>query len=515
MGYQLDEGRASVSWEPNPGPQTDFLQTSAFECLYGGSRGGGKTMAVIADMCRQAAPEGILPRVFELHPGIALKDAMTLARKAARTYRAIVFRRTLPELEDFIERAKLWVPQWFPDVRWQEQKKRFVFPSGAIIRFAYLRHKSDWRNYIGHEYQYMAFEELTNFQEEAYVNVIPSCRTSNPYLTCYVRATTNPGGPGHSWVRARFVDAAPWGEVYYDENGLSMQFIPAKVADNPKLIEADPLYVKRLMALPERERRAMLEGDWDAWEGAVFREFSRSLHVISWDQFAKEAGMPKGSKRIPAHWPLFMSFDWGYGAPFSIGWWTVDPHGRLFRVFEWYGCERKADGSPVPNKGLRITDQAIAKGILEREEAWGIQGRVEYRVADPAMFNPRRLGGDIEGPPLSEVYATLGIPLIKGDNNRIAGKQQLHRRLELFQVDAERESPGLFILDTCKDWIRTVPGLPADEHNPEDVDTDAEDHMFDETKYGLMSRMWAPEEPKPEPRWLTKQQGDDRRGWKG
>lgn len=495
-----------VAWKPNKGPQTRFLASPAFIVLYGGARGGGKSEALLADVCRQVDPRAIAPRVRQLHPELDEAEVMRRARRSARRYRAVIFRRTYKELEDLMDRAKEKIPQWFPGAKWDETKKLFRFPSGAIVRFRYLRHKNDWRQYRGWEITYLGYEEATHFDEDAFTKVLPSCRTSDPYLVKYVRLTTNPGGVGHAWIRAKFVDAAPWGQIYW-RDGLSWQFIPARVYDNPALLDADPDYVRILESLPEAERRAMLEGDWDAFEGQFFA-FNRAYHIVTWAQLAAEAGMPlkpDGTCDIPEHWPIFMSMDWGYGAPFSIGWWTVDQHGRAFRLREWYGCKRDRHGNPMPNEGLRMTDEAIARGILDREARWEwtqldaagrpLRSRVKMRVADPAMFNRRAISATIQGPPLSEEYARHGVALLAGDNSRVPGWQQLHQRLQLFQLDADRESAAILILEECKDWIRTVPSLPRDEKDIEDVDSDAEDHAADETRYFLMARPWTPKAP--------------------
>lgn len=486
-------------WSPHP-VQAEFLSTDVDELLFGGARGGGKTDAMLVDACTQADPHVIYRRILDECPGMPTMEAWSEAKLACSGYAAIFLRRTLPELEQLIDESKRKIPVWFPGSRWNEQKKRWKFPGGGTLVFRYLKSRDDWRHYQGHSYQWIGFEELTHFEDpQQYLALHASCRTKSRWLRCYVRATTNPGGPGHHWVKARLIDAAPPRSVVWEETKsgrkLSRMFIPALVTDNLTLMSNDPEYVARLEQLPEHERRAMLLGDWDAYEGMTFPDFLRARHVLSLGQFARMHGLPFGADGfplIPDHWPIGMSMDWGYGSPFSIGWWTTDEWGRTYRLREFYGVKRKGGGAPVPNEGIRQPDPVIAARILALEQRWGWRGRVKLRVADPNMFGRRAIAHDLQGPPIAETYIRAGVPLIKGDNNRIFGKQQFHARLRLHEFGSGFESPAIYILDTCVDWLRTVPSLPPDPDNPNDVLKEgAEDHAWDETRYWLMSRPWA------------------------
>jgi len=506
-------------WKPNPGPQTELLQSPAFEIFYGGARGGGKTDGMLADACAQASPQVIALRVQQMNPDWSHNEIMKAAEQAASRYKAIFFRRTLPELNDLIERAKERIPKWFPGAKYRVQEKIMTFPSGAQMLFRYLKKPDDWRQYQGHEYTWVGFEELVNFPDDKlYMTLFGACRTSNPFLKCYMRSSGNPWGPGLNWVKNRFVDIGPAKKIHKftttdpfskRDVTLTRQFIPAAVKDNPVLMESDPQYVARLMTLPEREQRAMLHGDWDAAAGMVFGDFDRDTHVISWKDFQELTEDEYG--KVPEEWPVYMSFDWGWGRPFSVGWWAIDPYNRAFRIYEWYGATRNAEGRVNPNEGLRLRDEEIAFGIMQREEQWGIQNQIALRVADPSgsVFNERVAAGtDQRGPSCADIFAEHGIYLERGDNNRIAGKMQLHHRLAEHEVADDVVSPMLYILETCTEWLRTVPSLPANPRNPDDIDTDAEDHSYDETRYFLMCRPVGTEDiVDTRPRWLVESEG--------
>lgn len=491
-----------LRWVPHP-VQEEFLESSVFEILMGGARGGGKTSVMLADACAQASPEIVRQHIETKDPEMLPGDAMQAAFVACQQYAAIFFRRTLPELEQLIDESRFWIPLWFPGAKYNEQKKRWRFPAGGTLVFRYLKNANDWRHYQGHSYQWIGFEELTHFENpDQYLMMFACARSKNPWLTCYVRATTNPGGPGHHWVKARFIDAAPPRTLIEEVNEKTKNvrqrlFIPALVTDNLTLMANDPDYIERLESLSEHEKKAMRYGDWDAFDGMSFPDFMRGRHVITWAEFAKMAGAAHGM--IPDHWPMGMSFDWGYNKPFSAAWWTTDTWGRTYRLKELYGCKRGPDGASKPDIGLKISDAVVCERLLALEKKWGWKGRIKIRVADPNMFSPRGVGHDLKGPPLAEVYQRNGIAFIKGDNRRVAGKAQFHARLRLQEFSENFESPAIYVLNTCTDWLRTVPSLPPDPKKPEDVlEEGAEDHTWDETRYWLMSRLWIAPKPKNE-----------------
>ena len=292
-------------------------------------------------------------------------------------------------------------------------------------------------------------------------------------IKCQFRATCNPGGPGHGWVKDWVINLGP-NKPFHDPNtGLTRVFIPAKLTDNPALLKNDPGYINRLKSSGSPELvRAWLEGDWDVVEGAFFPEFSKQRHVIS------------PHLRIPSTWTRFRSMDWGSAKPFSVGWWAVvqddQPHegkilprNSIIRYREWYG-------SKAPNEGLRLPAETVAKGIRTRE-----QGEfVSYGVLDPAAF------AVISGPSIGETLSKYGVYFRRADNSRrsipkkMGGWDQLRARL----IGNEDGQPMIFFFDNCHAILRTLPMMQHSEIDPEDLDTEAEDHAVDEVRYACMSR---------------------------
>jgi hypothetical protein len=301
-----------------------------------------------------------------------------------------------------------------------------------------------------------------------------------------MRLTGNPGGPGHNWVKARYINPNPRGYQVITEREtlmidgvtkeieLSRVFIPSKLTDNRMLLESDPTYVLRLrQSGSEALVKAWLEGNWDIVDGAFFDEWDEFKHVLRTEEWIKQ--IPRTAKR-------FRAFDWGSAKPFSVGWYAVSdgtwglPHGALLKYDEWYGAKG-------PNIGLKMTADAVATGILNWEKKHGIPVRTGF--ADPAIFI---MNG---GPSIGETMAKFGVPWGRADNKRLAGAEQVRQRLV-----GQDGRPMLYFLDCCEDSIRTIPVLQHDETNPEDVDTTAEDHAYDEVRYACMSRPYV---AKPQP----------------
>ncbi len=441
-----------LSWRPQPGPQTRFVATPVFEVIYGGARGGGKTDATLGD--------------FLLHQRRFKAHAVGL-----------FVRRTRVALESTIERAKVLYAG--SGAVWREQKSRFVWPSGARLSFRYLDRDEDAQAYQGHAYTRVYVEELTQFVSPGPVDKLKATLRSAAGVPCGFRATCNPGGPGHNWVKARYIDTGPW-KVTANADGLAQVFIPARVADNPALLESDPDYVARLrQSGSEALVRAWLEGDWDLVEGAFFDKWSCANIVAP---FA-----------IPDFWHRFFSFDWGYGAPFAVQWWTIAsdptpaggrliPRGAMVLYREWYGSTGR------PNEGLRLTAEAVADGILERQRGETIR----YGVADPSIFNQDG------GPSIGERLRRKNLRVIPADNTRVGragaagGWDQLRAR-----ITGEDGKPMLYVFDTCRGIIRTLPVLQHDPDRMEDLDTNGEDHAADAARYACMSRPMTAKPPLP------------------
>lgn len=443
-----------------------------YECLYGGAAGGGKSDALLAEALRQVH----IPH-----------------------YRAIIFRRTIPQLSELIDRSNEIYPKCFPKCKYNKSAKLWTFPSGAKIYFGSMQHESDKLNYQGKRYDFIAFDELTHFTWTQYSYMFSRNRPSGPGTRVYIRASTNPGGVGHGWVKERFITAAdPMTPIeteieVFEPDGSSKilkrkrVFIPSSVFDNKKLLENDPNYIANLAMLPDAERNALLYGDWDSFSGQVFCEFKDNpegymsgidTHVI--EPF-----------EIPSSWQRYISFDFGYSHPFSVGFWAVSPKGKLYRYHEIYGCVPNS-----PNTGVKLPPDAIAKKIKEymdfERKKLGMPDLYYRAVADPAIWDDR-YGSDASP---QKIMQKFGIYFEKGNHDRLSGKIQIHYRL---QFD-ENGIPGMYIFKNCKDFIRTIPNLVYDDHNVEDINTDGEDHIYDETRYFLMMNPISPKEIPKKPK---------------
>ncbi|HLI67558.1 MAG TPA: terminase family protein [Caulobacteraceae bacterium] len=454
----------SIAWTPQPGPQQAFVNSEVFEVVYGGARGGGKTDASLGD--------------FALH-----------AQRYGADAKGLFVRRTRVALEPTIARARqLYLPA---GVAWRAQQSQFRWPSGAVLYFRYLDQDADADAYQGHDYTRVYVEELTQFPNPSPVDKLKATLRSAAGAPCGFRATCNPGGPGHTWVKARYIDPGPWTvieEVFespFDSQQITLSrlFIPARLTDNPRLLQNDPLYVAKLQQSGSAQLvRAWLEGDWGIVEGAFFDNWSAARNVVR-------------PFEIPPDWTRFRSLDWGSARPFSVGWWAVVgdatqvggvrlARGALVRYREWYGR------GPKPNEGLKMTAEAVARGVLARDAG----ERIAYGVADPSIF------ASDGGPSLAERMYREGLAWRRADNARVArggamgGWDQMRAR-----IGGDEAGPGLVVFSTCLDFIRTVPVLQHDADRPEDVDTDAEDHAADEARYACMSRPYAAASPSVEP----------------
>lgn len=435
-----------VIFEPNPGPQTEFLASTEQEVLYGGSAGGGKSYSLVADPVR-----------YLNNPNA----------------RMLLVRRSTEELRELISVSKQLYPKAIPGIKFMERDKTWVAPSGATLWMSYLDRDDDVMRYQGQAFNWIGFDELTQWPTPYPWNYMRSrLRTTKASgLPLYMRATSNPGGPGHQWVKKTFIDPntpnkAFWatdadsGEIICWPKGHSKEgqplfrrrFIPATLFDNPYLAE-DGMYEDNLLSLPEHQRRQLLEGDWDINEGAAFPEFNRRIHVIE-------------PYDIPNSWAKFRACDYGYGSHTGVVWIAVTPAEQLVVYREMYVS--------------KVTATDLADMILEAEDG----EKIRYGVLDSSLWHNR---GDT-GPSLAEQMIMKGCrwrPSDRSKGSRVSGKNELHRRL---QVDEFTEEPRLVFFNSCTNVISQLPSIPLDKNNPEDVDTKAEDHLYDALRYGIMSR---------------------------
>jgi len=414
----------NVIFRPNDGPQTDFLAASETDVLYGGAAGGGKSYAMLVDPLRYA------------HRG---------------AHRALILRRSMPELRELIDKSRELYPKAFPGCKYKEVEKLWNFPSGAKIEFGFLERDADVYRYQGQAYSWIGFDEITHQATEFSWNYLASrLRTTDPEIIPYMRCTANPGGVGAHWVKKRYIDPAPPNESFKGSDGLIRKFIPARLDDNPYLAR-DGRYEQMLKALPPTQRRQLLEGDWEVAEGAAFTEFDRNIHII--DPF-----------EIPIHWDRIKGIDYGYASESACVWGAIDRDDNTLIIYR-----------ELYRKGLLATDLAQLIAEMELNDPMSVPG-----VLDTACWN--RTGQT--GPTVGETLVKAGHKLRRADKNRVAGKIQIHEYLKVQQSGR----PKLQIFNTCPNLIRELQSIPLDKSNPEDVDTHAPDHAYDALRYLIMSR---------------------------
>ena len=418
------ELKENVIFSPNEGPQTDFLAAGETDVLYGGAAGGGKSYAMLVDPLR-------------------------FAHRAA--HRALILRRSMPELRELIDKSRELYPKAFPGCKYREVEKLWNFPSGAKVEFGFLERDADVYRYQGQAYSWIGFDEITHLPTEFSWNYLASrLRTTDSEITPYMRCTANPGGSGAQWVKKRYISPSPPNESFMGDDGITRKFIPARLNDNPYLAQ-DGRYEQMLKSLPPTQRKQLLEGNWEIAEGAAFTEFDRHLHVV--EPF-----------EIPLHWERVKGLDYGYASESACVWAAVDPSdGTLIVYRELY------------RKGLLATELAEMLTNMELSDPTSVRG-----VLDTACWS--RTG--TTGPTVAETLIQAGHKLRPADKNRVAGKIQIHEHLKV----QSSGRPRMQILNTCPNLIRELQSIPLDKNNPEDVDTHASDHAYDALRYLIMSR---------------------------
>jgi len=378
-----------------------------------------------------------------------LVDPLRYAHRAA--HRALILRRSMPELRELIDKSRELYPKAFPGCKYKEVEKLWNFPSGAKIEFGFLERDADVYRYQGQAYSWIGFDEITHQATEFSWNYLASrLRTTDPEIIPYMRCTANPGGVGAHWVKKRYIDPSPPNESFQGSDGLIRKFIPARLDDNPYLA-GDGRYEQMLKALPPTQRRQLLEGDWDVAEGAAFTEFDRNIHIIE-------------PYEIPINWERIKGIDYGYASESACVWGAIDRDDNTLIIYR-----------ELYRKGLLATDLAYVISEMELNDPMSVPG-----VLDTACWN--RTGQT--GPTVGETLVKAGHKLRRADKNRIAGKIQIHEYLKVQQSGR----PKLQIFNTCPNLIRELQSIPLDKSNPEDVDTHAPDHAYDALRYLIMSR---------------------------
>ncbi len=458
---------SNVIWNPQP-RQKAFLERSEYEVLYGGAAGGGKSDALLMDVIRQ---------IKTPH------------------YKAIIFRKTYPQLAELIDRSQGLYPQIYPGCVYNSTAHCWTFPSKAKVYFGSMPHESSKHQYAGRQFDVIAFDETTHFLHSEYMFMMSRNRPAGPGTDCYMRGATNPGSVGHNWVKQRFkIDETPPMTTIWDclevkdSNGKVQKmwrdrvFVPATVFDNQELLKNNPSYVASLAMMPQAQRDALLYGSWNSFEGQVFTEFSDDPNHYedrTWTHVIENF-------RIPSYWKVIRVMDWGYSKPFAVYWMAIDEEQRKYIIREYYGT------NGTPNVGLKMNPAEVAAKICEIEaEDDNLKHRKILGVADPAVF------ACDDGQSIAEMMekSPFFLNWNPGDHPRIPGKMQWHYHLGF----DENGIPMIYIFRTCRNLIRTLPSLVYDESNVEDVDSDTEDHAYDAIRYGLMwSRISARQNVKKE-----------------
>ena len=451
-----------MAWAPQEVSQVAFLGCPIYECLLEGPRGGGKTAVLIMDWYQ--------------HVG----------QGYGSEWRGILFRRSYPELQDVIEKTLSLFAVLCPSAKYNRSEHYWTMPQGEKLFLRHFEKPDHYWNFHGHSYTWIGWEELCLWpNDECLTSMMSTSRSSVVGIPIKVRATTNPYGVGHNWVKARYrlpiTSETQVGPVDGDRVAIH-----SHLAENKVLLHADPNYIKRIISAARNaaEEAAWVHGDWDIVAGGMFDDiWDKDVH------FVQAIPLPL----IPKLWRIDRSYDHGQSKPFSVGWWATsngEPFtfmgrqygtvpGDLYRVAEWYGCTGK------PDEGLRMLSSDIGRGIAEREERWGISGRVFIGPADSSIFDPFEPGKTVAGE-----MRRSGIIWESADKSPGSRKQgwQLLREMLAAAKTLPREEPGLFVFNTCFDFKRTFPVLPRSPKDLDDVDTEAEDHIGDECRYRVRRR---------------------------
>jgi hypothetical protein len=458
---------ATPAWMPLPGSQYDFLESPAFETLYEGTRGPGKTMTLLMDF------------------------ASDVGKGYGKAWRGILFRRTYGDLDDVVRKVEEVYPKVFPGFMFKKSKADYacVWPDGEQLLLRHMLDENDYEGYHGHEYPWIAFEELTQWDnDKAYKLMFSCCRPTAPGVPCRIRATTNPYGVGHSWVKKRFKLPHFRSKIIHNPGEVQRVAIRGHLSENFLLLHTAPNYPQQIMqaATNPAQAAAWIEGSWDVNAGGMFDDL--------WD--AKYHVLPDfPAKLIPRSWRITRAYDHGQSHPFAVGWWLEssgepikwkgEEYGRirgdLILFNEWYGTTGEEQ------TGVRMEAGNIAQGILDREDDMGLKGRVLPGPADTEIWSKDSRGTGRA--PIDDMM-DKGVYWERADKtpgSRKRGWQMIRSRLTQAKPgrDGTREKPGLFVAERCKWWLTYVPTMPRDKADPDDVPEKYEDHLGDMTRYRL------------------------------
>ena len=504
---------SKIAWQPLPGSQSLAVSCPYNRILYHGTRGPGKTEAQLG------------------------KFAAYVGKGYGPFWRGVIFGRTYKNLDDIIAKSQRFFPKVFAGAEWKSSKDQYkwVFPTGEELLMRHIKRLSDYEAYHGHEYPFIAWNELTTFPTRELYDKMMSCNRSGfdplehtpglsqevidearfhldlgdplpdyiqrqilPPIPLVVFSTTNPHGPGHNWVKRDFIDKAPPGVPTKESTRIfnprtkreetitkTQVHIFGSYKENKYL---DPMYIAELDGIKDPNlRKAWLGGDWSVASGGALDGFWKpSVHILPRFQ-------------IPPHWKLVRSFDWGSSHPFSVGFWAVangeeatlpdgstfcPVKGSLIRVAGMYGVQR-TKGVPAygTNKGIGWEARKVAERILEREDklvelGW-VHSRFKPGPADSQIFAVT----EKESGSIAKKMAEVGVHWEAADKRPGSRKNGLELFKSMLAASETGEGRGFYVMENCEEFIQTVPYLPRDEDDPDDVDTDAEDHVFDECRY--------------------------------
>lgn len=468
--------REDIVWTPQAGSQIAFLTCPIFECLYHGTRGGcGKTDSLLMD--------------FAQHVGQGFGEE----------WRGILFRRTFKDLSDVIAKSERWFYKIWgkgQEVKYNSTDHTWKWKTGEQLLLRYFEKESDYWGYHGHAYPWIGWEELCQWSDDkCYTVMMSCCRSTVKNIPRKYRATTNPYGVGHNWIKRRFRLPHSSGKLITDSFRHGKPEPPrtsvfGHVSENKILLEADPGYINRIAAAARNpaEARAWIDGDWEIQAGGMFDDlWTPEVHIVP--------NIPY--ELIPRGWKIDRAFDWGSSRPFSVGWWAesngepLECQGRkigavpgdLIRINEWYGW------NGVRNEGVRMLAEEIAQGIVDRERDMGIHARVRPGPADSSIW-------DLEnGKSVYRDMVRKGVAFRPADKSKSSRKQGWEKVRTYFKgaipqrAGEPRESPGLFVTQQCQQFIETVPTLPRSDKDLDDVNTEAEDHIGDETRYRCRAKL--------------------------
>lgn len=420
-------------WVPNTGPQTAFLATTVREVLYGGAVYGGKSEAIT-----------ILPLRFIQHP----------------KHRAIILRRTRPQLQETIDRTLQLYPSISPGAKWHEAKSRWEFPTGALVQMGHAEHEKDILNFKTFEYNLICFDELTTFTEWQYSFMMLRNRSKSKDLPLWIRSGTNPGDIGHEWVYDRFIkDKEPY-HVYHDKveydgkwHTIARQFIPSSVYDNAAMdpSQRDEYIAGIVSSMPAEDVAAYLGGDWNQLTGAMFKTppvLTTAPTLLDGDYF------------------MMRAIDFGISDPTAVLWAAVYPKQNMIDI--------------VSELYLKDTNlDSVAFHIKAREADLKLRP-VIYSVSSPEMDHRQAAA---ENQSINTMLAIKGVHAERANTDTLAGWAKIRELLERRAIRVWPLGDGIH---GAPNLLRTLPKLQRNSgpgKNPNEIRPRQDDHCADCLRY--------------------------------